>query len=1159
MNSRPLFFFRLLRLLLATWAGIGLFHVGAKSLDNFNGAAKSGWTDFTFIPGFGLPVQTNGAFRFEQPASPNGQALFSASQKVSETFELKEGRTMEFQVDVLEGGGKDSFAILAFIPTSKSAGSLDGYGFAKSTTDLLITKSINRYFAAVDGPAAALKQDRIRLILNLTAAQGSVTITTKVLDLDDGLKVLWQRTVVDSPAADVLAAGTDSPAAPYLTQGYFTLYLYQDFSAAAVESPYRAVYDNAEVFITENTVLDNFDDGVKSDWSDFTFVPGFGLPAETEGQFRFEQPASPNGQALFSASQKKSRVFDLKEGERLRFSVDLVQGGAKDSFAILAFIPAANSPGTLNGYGFANSTTDVLLTKGINRYFIADSGPAANLKQDNLTLTLTLSSRATGVEINLRIEDRDAGNAVIYDRTVLDTPGADVLVAGTDSPAAPFLTGGYFTLYLYQDFDSGAVETPYRAYYDNARVGTAPSSANAAPIISEILPAQAAAFLDTNTVVSFKVSDDQALSDARIFARLNGVPITTTNGLTLTGSGTTRSARFGGLASNQNYTAQLIAIDATGAGVTNTVNFDTFSPATLIVEAEDYNFDAGNFLNRPSLVPEGSTDAAAYAGRVGTAGIDFNDNRTSPNGGDTKYRPEDPIRMQRTLDLRRPAYAAAGGPDNANGVFDYDVGDLATGDWQNYTRDLAPGSYEVYLREAVANLAQAESVLELVISDRSATSQTVRLLGSFLGTRTGFEYRNFPLTDGSGQNKVTLRLSGPTTLRLRHVTADTGDASRYLNYLALVPVADPGLVRASVASLSPSPDSTTATSDLRLVVGLENHDTTIVPASIVLSFNGAPVIPLVTNTPSGVEVTAVIAALPPSGSLNTARIVFQDNLGVSQTNLWSFTITYASLDSATRAAGTGRTPGFNVRLVQAPGADGLLENSLQRAESQLGVNSSIPRVIDTNVIVEVINFSQSGPGSSDGGFPDDLGLPGAEVDFGTDNYALEVRTFLQLPAGVTRMGVRCDDGYKLASGAQPDANTPPLAFHNGGPADETFDIVVPAAGLYPFRLIWYERGGGAHLEWFIIRRDTAAPYLINSSDSQVTAFADLNAPAITVESAPDANGPFVTEAGAIVNATTHTITLPRNSEQRLYRLRGATGLKLLNVSVGAQLVSVIYQ
>jgi len=90
----------------------------AKVLDNFNDNVKTDWSDFTFQTGFGLPTESNGQFRFELP--PAGQAIFTASQKKSETFELKEGRTVEFRADVIQTGGKDSFAVLAFIPTAPS-------------------------------------------------------------------------------------------------------------------------------------------------------------------------------------------------------------------------------------------------------------------------------------------------------------------------------------------------------------------------------------------------------------------------------------------------------------------------------------------------------------------------------------------------------------------------------------------------------------------------------------------------------------------------------------------------------------------------------------------------------------------------------------------------------------------------------------------------------------------------------------------------------------------------------------------------------------------------------------------------------------------------------------------------------------------------------
>ena len=148
-------FHRILFTFTFTFLLLAISHrISARVLDDFDDNTKTGWEDFTFIPGLGIPTEADGQFKFEMP--PVGQAIFSASQKVSEVLELKNGRTMELRVDVIEGGGKDSFAVLAFIPQSTGPASLGGYGLAKSTTDILITKGINKYFVA-DAGAPAVK------------------------------------------------------------------------------------------------------------------------------------------------------------------------------------------------------------------------------------------------------------------------------------------------------------------------------------------------------------------------------------------------------------------------------------------------------------------------------------------------------------------------------------------------------------------------------------------------------------------------------------------------------------------------------------------------------------------------------------------------------------------------------------------------------------------------------------------------------------------------------------------------------------------------------------------------------------------------------------------------------------------------------------------
>ncbi len=279
--------------LLTLIAGLALVPpTTARILDDFNDNTKTGWTDFTFIPGFGLPVEQAGQFHFDQP--PAGQDIFSASQKTSELFELKEGRTIEFRVDLVEGAGEDAFAVLAFIPNTggNNPGTLAGYGLAKDPTDVLITKGIQKYFVDDDTVTAELKNENVTLVLRLSVKDGNVTVTGKILDKDNGDAVIWERTVVDTPAADIMADGTDSPAAPYFTTGYFTLYCYQQFSEDKV---YSVHYDNAEVFVTEATLLDDFNDNTKTAWTDFTFIPGFGLPTEGSQQFRLRPAASGPG------------------------------------------------------------------------------------------------------------------------------------------------------------------------------------------------------------------------------------------------------------------------------------------------------------------------------------------------------------------------------------------------------------------------------------------------------------------------------------------------------------------------------------------------------------------------------------------------------------------------------------------------------------------------------------------------------------------------------------------------------------------------------------------------------------------------------------------------------------------------------------------------
>jgi hypothetical protein len=1112
--------------------------VGARVLDNFNDNTKTAWADSTFIPGFGIPVEADGQLTFTLGAV--GQSIFSGSVKTSETFTLQDGRTVEFRVDMVTGYGGDSFAVLYFLPQGQSVLTLTGYGLAKSSTDILITKGINKYF--VD-EATAIKNDNVTLVMSLTGKGTSVIINAKVLDKDNNDAVLWERTVVDTAGADMLADGTDSPAAPFMGSGNFGLLCYED--NGKTQDYYQVVYDNAEVYVMDSTVLDDFNDNTKTAWADSTFIPGFGIPQETDGQFNFLLPAA--GQSIFTGSVKTSRTFDIVDGERVEFRVDLVTGYLGDSFAVLYFQPEGQSVLTLTGYGLAKSSTDILITKGINKYFVNE---ATAIKNDNVTLVMSFTGKGTSVIINAKVLDKDNNDEVLWERTVVDTAGADVMADGTDDPAAPFMGRGNYSLLCYED--EGDTQDYYQVIFDNAVVLAPPIAGNTAPIITELLPKDGANFLPASTQISFKVTDDKAVPAGGLSVTLNGTVYTTANGLAVSGGGTSVTAALGGLVANTNYVATVKAVDSDGADSSVMTYFDTFATSLFVIEIEDYNFDGGSYFTDPTVVPEGAAADNAYSYRMGLSGVDYADNRASPNGTDTKYRPDDPVRMQHSLDIVRKKFADAGGADWY--VFDYDVGDNAVGDWLNFTRDFTPGSYEVYLREAVANMDLAESALELVTSDRTQPDQTTTVLGSFLGRRSGFTYRNCALTDGAGVNRVILRLSGTTTLRLRTVTADASDAARYMNYMVFLPVAETGVQRATVSAASPAQGAVAETVAPVISATIQNRDTSVQVNTVVLKVNGNPVAATVTATADGATVTYALTPLPAPNSVITANLSFTDNLGVEVASEWSFTITYKSLDAANCIVGTGGERGFYVRVVQAPKGEGPPDNSLVQSEQQLAPNSPYPAILDTNTVLQVVNMAQpSNVGA--GYFPDKEIVPGIDPDTtGTDDdFAVDIQGYLELAAGAYRFGVVSDDGFKLSSGAKLGDKEPILAYEASGTANQTFEFVVPASGFYPFRFMWYEHGGASYAEWFSVNMATGVRTLINdpANDAAIKAYLSVTpAAVINLEWAPEVTGPWQQMTAAVVDPTARTVTFPIPTEKRrFFRLNASALKKIVGIKV----------
>jgi hypothetical protein len=172
-----------------------------------------------------------------------------------------------------------------------------------------------------------------------------------------------------------------------------------------------------------------------------------------------------------------------------------------------------------------------------------------------------------------------------------------------------------------------------------------------------------------------------------------------------------------------------------------------------------------------------------------------------------------------------------------------------------------------------------------------------------------------------------------------------------------------------------------------------------------------------------------------------------------------------------------------------------LEGTLARAEAQLDGT-----LIDPFTELPVENVALVGP-NPDGSFNVDGVLdfdddemvsghfarespfPGMEFPF-NDEFAIEAWFLLDVPAGYHRFGVNSDDGFEVSAGTpgQGDFTTETVlgAFDGGRAADDTvFDFLVETAGVYRFRLVFFEISGAASCEFYSVDPATGARTLIN--------------------------------------------------------------------------------
>lgn len=278
--------------------------------------------------------------------------------------------------------------------------------------------------------------------------------------------------------------------------------------------------------------------------------------------------------------------------------------------------------------------------------------------------------------------------------------------------------------------------------------------------------------------------------------------------------------------------------------------------------------------------------------------------------------------------------------------------------------------------------------------------------------------------------------------------------------------------------------------------------------TIALTFNGTSVQPTsVTKNGSTITISYAVPNPPlPSGSTNTATLNIKDKQGTPYSNNATFVVAnYATLPAsvAMPASAVDKTKkGFLIKTYQVETSDrtgtiaynedilaGKVGPNIANVSDAGGVDAkgyfTWPGVINFDTTPTSINGYFNDPDYLDSTFP---GIPGALDTM--EDFVEEIVAALEFTAsGMYTMVVNTDwtgfpnesDGFQARAGSDPlnAATSTVVGFFDAlapvgptrGVANSPFLVYVPKAGIYPFRLMYYQTAGSANLEWFSVDGD----------------------------------------------------------------------------------------
>lgn len=290
----------------------------------------------------------------------------------------------------------------------------------------------------------------------------------------------------------------------------------------------------------------------------------------------------------------------------------------------------------------------------------------------------------------------------------------------------------------------------------------------------------------------------------------------------------------------------------------------------------------------------------------------------------------------------------------------------------------------------------------------------------------------------------------------------------------------------NVQSVSPAANTTAAAGNAAVSAVIQDADTAVATNTIQLIIDGTAVPPTISKSTNGVTtVTYLPLNLFAPNSTHTARLNFTDNATPANhlTTNWTFSVlNYGQLPAGFAQAPNAvdkTVPGFKVRVSQIDSAaSGVLPGqNIAHAEAQLaglltdpatgapyanaaGVGSLPDGSFSiSNVLNMSFDGTDQGSFNAANGHPEDP-IPGMTGNANADNLAVEILTYLQLPAGYYRFGVNSSDGFRVTAG--PDARSAfatQLGIYDTyritSRSSSTFDFAVQQTGYYFVRIVWF--------------------------------------------------------------------------------------------------------